>query len=649
MKRYVFLMCLLLKGSLSFPQIDSPAYLDSLQHAMQTAKDTNKVLILQQLAVNYAFYKPDSGFYYASEGLRLAEKLQYKEGIALSLIRFAAYFRSIGSSTQAMQYAQKALPLFENLKDTDNIVLCNLMLNWVYYDQEEYDSAFAYTKKATSLAHNANSSMIYWCFSSFMELYKKSNRFDSAIIYAKKSDSVSHNEYPIKVLAEIYSARHDTANALKYYKEALALRENYLFRANIAQLEGHPDSAAYYAKEMLVGAEERKYLEDVTQASELLFTIYSSLKKSDSALKYILIAHQAKDSLFSKEKARQFQSAIFADKLHQQEMVTLEKQNDSRRKIFILLVTAGMVLLIAFFLYRSNRKTKKTNAILKQQKEKVESTLSELKSTQAQLIQSEKMASLGELTAGIAHEIQNPLNFVNNFSEVNKELLEELKDEADKGNIDEVKSIANDVIENSEKINHHGKRADGIVKGMLEHSRTSTGVKEPTDINALADEYLKLSYHGLRAKNKEFNAIMKTDFDESIGKINIIPQDIGRVLLNLYNNAFYAVSKRQEAIGKEFQATVSVSTRKVEDRVAITVKDNGGGIPEKIKEKIFQPFFTTKPTGQGTGLGLSISYDIVKAHGGEIKVNTVEGEFTEFVVQLPVQAIRAVTFRKRES
>jgi two-component system, NtrC family, sensor kinase len=263
-------------------------------------------------------------------------------------------------------------------------------------------------------------------------------------------------------------------------------------------------------------------------------------------------------------------------------------------------------------------------------------SLEELKSTQAQLIQSEKMASLGELTAGIAHEIQNPLNFVNNFSELNKEMLLEMNDEIDKGNLSEVKSIAKDVIDNEQKINHHGKRADSIVKGMLQHSRSSSGVKELTNINALADEYLRLAYHGLRAKDKDFNATIKTDFDESIGNINIIPQDFGRVLLNLYTNAFYAVNEKSKMGDEKYQPTVSVSTKKENNTVEIVVEDNGNGIPPKVVDKIFQPFFTTKPTGQGTGLGLSLSYDIVKAHGGEIKVDTKEGEGSEFIIQLPV-------------
>jgi len=294
-----------------------------------------------------------------------------------------------------------------------------------------------------------------------------------------------------------------------------------------------------------------------------------------------------------------------------------------------MLTGLGIFLLVGLILYRNNRQKLKANKTLEQ-------TLANLTSTQSQLIQSEKMASLGELTAGIAHEIQNPLNFVNNFSEVNTELIDELEVEASKGNIDEIKIIAKDIKENSKKINHHGKRADAIVKGMLQHSRSSSGVKEPTDINALVDEYLRLSYHGLRAKDKSFNAILKTDFDEAIGTINIIPQDIGRVVLNLINNAFYEVDEKKKSGIEAYEPTVSVSTKKLNGEVEIKVTDNGNGVPQKVLDKIFQPFFTTKPTGKGIGLGLSLAYDIVKANGGELKVETEEGEGSEFIIRLPV-------------
>ncbi len=275
------------------------------------------------------------------------------------------------------------------------------------------------------------------------------------------------------------------------------------------------------------------------------------------------------------------------------------------------------------------------------QAKEIERAYTELKATQAQLIQSEKMASLGELTAGIAHEIQNPMNFINNFSEVNMELAAELKEGLAKLNITDaekrqLEEIADNINENEEKISHHGKRADAIVKGMLQHSRVSSGQKEPADINQLADEYLRLAYHGLRAKDKSFNVSLKTSFDENIGKINIVPQDIGRVLLNLYNNAFYAVNEKRLIRGADYEPVVELITRKSVNKVEIILKDNGNGIPKKVLDKIFQPFFTTKPTGQGTGLGLSLSFDIIKAHGGEIKVDTVQGEYTTFIVDLPV-------------
>ena len=283
-------------------------------------------------------------------------------------------------------------------------------------------------------------------------------------------------------------------------------------------------------------------------------------------------------------------------------------------------------------LYDESRRQKEEIEI---QKKYADEALVELKAAQAQLIQNEKMASLGELTAGIAHEIKNPLNFVNNFSEVNTELIDEMQHEIEKGKLNDVKAIAGTIKSNQEKITYHGKRADDIVKSMLQHSRSSSGIKEPTDINALADEYLRLAYHGLRAKDKSFYAVTKTDFDESIGNINIIPQDIGRVILNLITNAFYAVTEKMKQRGDEYEPTVSVSTKKAKDKVEVKVKDNGNGISQKVLDKIFQPFFTTKPTGQGTGLGLSLAYDIVKAHGGELRVETKEGEGTGFIIQLP--------------
>jgi signal transduction histidine kinase len=405
----------------------------------------------------------------------------------------------------------------------------------------------------------------------------------------------------------------------------------HLQLANLYQSLSKTDSSLSHAKKALeafnlVGKEKSKAV-----IYRMISDYYWDQNKADSSFIYLRLATALNDSLdkIEKEKFQEFQVAGFNEALRLQELEKEKIQTQNKTRTYTMLAGLGVFLVIGIILYWNNHQKQKANKVL-------ETTLMNLKSTQAQLIQSEKMASLGELTAGIAHEIQNPLNFVNNFSEVNKELLVEMKDEIDKGNISEVTSIANDIIENEDKIHHHGKRADAIVKGMLLHSRSSSGVKEPTDINALADEYLRLAYHGLRAKDNSFNATLKTDFDRGIGNINIIPQDIGRVLLNLITNAFYAVDEKKRQLDGTYEPAVSITTKKLKNKIEIGVTDNGNGIPQKVLDKIFQPFFTTKPTGVGTGLGLSLSYDIVKAHGGGIKVETKEGMGTEFIVQLPI-------------
>ena len=370
---------------------------------------------------------------------------------------------------------------------------------------------------------------------------------------------------------------------------------------------------------------------DILRDYKLMAELYKKAGDANKAAETYAIFIAKRDSLLADQEKYRAISFESEQQLNEKEqsIANLESKNRiaSLSRNFLIGITA-LLLLLAGGIYQRFRFKKKANTVL-------EETLTNLKSTQSQLIQSEKMASLGELTAGIAHEIQNPLNFVNNFSDVNTELIDEAKQEIDKGNLNDAKTILDDLKDNQLKINHHGKRADAIVKGMLQHSRTSSGQKEPTDINALCDEYLRLSYHGLRAKDKTFNAELKTDFDNSIGNINVVPQDIGRVILNLINNAFYAVNEKAKQNIPGYEPTVTVNTKKSEGKVEISVKDNGNGIPDSIKEKIFQPFFTTKPTGQGTGLGLSLSYDIVNAHGGELKVEAKEGEGSIFTIKIP--------------
>mgnify|MGYP001627489444 CR=1 FL=1 len=379
---------------------------------------------------------------------------------------------------------------------------------------------------------------------------------------------------------------------IRLFKNRSVLLENYLLLADLyAKVNNHNQSRVNYQKYIQLQNDIRK---DQKVFEEAGFEMEMQLAKNEDTINQLEITNK----------------------------VNAATRNYVVAFAMVLLLLIGMV----YFRYRSKQKA---NLVL-------EKTIQELKTTQQQLIQSEKMASLGELTAGIAHEIQNPLNFINNFSEINTELLEELEYELSKGNLQEAAAIAKDITQNETKINHHGKRADNIVKSMLQHSRSSSGQKELTDINILCDEYLRLAYHGLRAKDKSFNANFEMNADAAIPKLKLVQQDIGRVVLNLISNAFYAVNERKKQASTDYAPSVTVSTRSEKNGVAIIVEDNGAGIPKSVQQKIFQPFFTTKPAGQGTGLGLSLSYDIIKAHGGNIQMDSKEGEGTQFLIFLPI-------------
>jgi signal transduction histidine kinase len=437
-----------------------------------------------------------------------------------------------------------------------------------------------------------------------------------------------------------YAIINKKDSALMFYHRALSNAIQWNIKIHKSEIEKKIadlynstqayDSSLQYARLALLSGQQVSQKLQILQATDLLVKLHLRNGRTDSAFFYQDLGMVMKDSLFGAEKFKQLQKLVLQEQEQQQAILQDQERFRNNTRYIILISACGILFSLVFILYRNNQQKQKA-------KIKIEKAYDTLKATQQQLIQSEKMASLGELTAGIAHEIQNPLNFVNNFSDVNKELADELEQEIDKGKFDDAKAIAKDIKDNEEKINHHGKRADSIVKGMLQHSRTNSGQKEPTDINALADEYLRLAYHGLRAKDKSFNATTKTEFDNSIGKINVAPQEVGRVILNLINNAFYAVDNKKKQVADGYEPTVTVSTKKLNDRIEVSVKDNGNGIPQKILDKIFQPFFTTKPTGQGTGLGLSLAYDIItKGHSGEIKVKTTEGQGTEFIVLLPV-------------
>ena len=614
--------------------------IDSLKHALTLAKeDTNKVWTLYSL---YRYYKnayPDSALPYIQESYQLSNKLKYDEGIRYSLLELSDMAQALNNYKQALNYNLMALPLFIKINDTAGLGFSLTHIGNIYSELHDFKNSLLYYNRALNImaAFSDTQHLILYFYAGISGIYEQNNQLDSALYYAKKAYQLNPGYgYGLEKMAIAYSRLGNDELALEFYKKSMlpALRENqrgdliniYNGIAEIYKARGDIDSAIISAKRALFNDPGS------LEAAGILVDIYESVKNKDSTLKYLKITTALKDTLFSheKEKLRVLQNITYNEEMKAKDAEAAHIRSQNNLRLLLLLAGLLAAIIIAFILVRSNRHKEKAYKVLSDQKiiidkekSKAESALSELKSTQAQLIQSEKMASLGELTAGIAHEIQNPLNFVNNFSEVSTELIDEMNEEIDKGDMKEAKLIALDLKENLEKINHHGKRAGDIVKGMLQHSRKSSGQKEPTDINALADEYLRLSYHGLRAKDKNFNATIETDFDKSIGKINVIPQDIGRVLLNLFNNAFYAVNEQKNSNSISYQPTVFVRTQKCDDKIQISVRDNGNGIPQKILGKIFQPFFTTKPTGEGTGLGLSLSYDIVKAHGGEIKVETM--------------------------
>jgi two-component system, NtrC family, sensor kinase len=624
------------------------------------SKDTNSVKKLLRMAESVSFANPEEGKLFAKKAIEIAKQINYKKGEADALTTYAEAFHFSSDYPTALKIQFDAVQLYKEIKDSFGLAGAFGLIGILYNDLQQYHQALEYLKPAATFFEQENGTYRgSFELANIADAYLGLKMNDSALYYEHKAfalystkDSTSPHlkEFLLGSIGEVYAESGKTDSALIFYKQCVSISKALNDKLNLTKTQVRVatlydnlhqyDSAFVYAKAAFDNSNILDFLLMRLEVSNLLSKMYQEKQNKDSALFYLTIASAMRDSLYGPDKIRRLQLLALDEQQKQQEILIEKEKLRNKIKYTILFSSLIVFLLIAFLLYRNNLHKQKANKLLQQQKQKVESTLSELKSTQAQLIQSAKMASLGELTAGIAHEIQNPLNFVNNFSEVNKEMLEELKAERLKPNAerDEVlqDELINDVIDNSEKINHHGKRAGDIVKGMLQHSRKTSGQKEPTDINALADEYLRLSYHGLRAKDKTFNAEMKTDFDGTIGKINVIPQDIGRVLLNLFNNAFYAVNEQKTRNPELYKPTVSVTTMKCDDKVQIIVKDNGNGIPQNIVDKIFQPFFTTKPTGQGTGLGLSLAYDIIKAHGGSLKVESKEGEGSEFVIQLPV-------------
>jgi len=644
--------------------------LDSLRKIFFSSKDDSVLCnAANHLYDYYEELNRDSAFFYADQCVQISKRNNKKLNEAYSLSRKAYQEINLGRYANALENLLDGFSISENKENEKYYWLIDPLrtesqkglytLSCTHHifgilmrETKNTEQQILHFKEAKRIAVEIKSPARSVLGSlNLGRIYIELGKLDSALFHENEAEMIARSSGREKYLSAIFFYKGiisknmgDTGRALNYFYECIrsgiaqnnldGLARGYVELTRYYLDTRNKDSSYYYAVKTL---ETFKRLGSVSVFDvsigvpyESFYHVYRLRNQLDSADKYLNIGYKINDSVNQSKikNLAEFQKVTFGE---QQRLQKVEKERISYQnelRTYFMLAGIGVLLLLTIIFYRNNRQKHKA-------KIKIEQAYDNLQATQQQLIQSEKMASLGELTAGIAHEIQNPLNFVNNFSDVNTELIDEAEQEMNKGNFDETKTILRNIKENEEKINHHGKRADAIVKGMLQHSRTSSGQKEPTDINALADEYLRLAYHGLRAKDKSFNAATQTDFDESVGEVNIIPQDIGRVILNLINNAFYAVDEKKKQNLNGYEPIVSLSTKKNNGKIEIKVSDNGNGIPQKILDKIFQPFFTTKPTGQGTGLGLSLSYDIIKAHGGELKVETKVGEGSEFIVLLP--------------
>ncbi len=621
--------------------------------------------------------KYDSSIIFFRKNVEYDERNDRKKDLTSAYQNIAVSLTMSSQYQQALLYQGKALKLAESLNDVSTLAYINLNMGIGYSNVSDYPKSEELYLKAIKYARQANIKNVeLYAYANLASTCSQLNRYGDMYDYAMKAAALGKQLGDYDIIASSLSRAGSALTSQKRYGEAEKLNLKAIAIADTAgsplsiyqtysdmgylrrEQQRYPEAVQFYEKGFAALKDADIYDSQIGDSYNGLSAAYEQTGAYQKALNAYKTSVKIIDSIRSREnirKATEMSMTYDFDKKQQTEKAEQDKKNataDARQ--LALMIGLGCTLLLIIGAAVAYRNKQRANHLLQTQKAALEQTLAELKVTQAQLIQSEKMASLGELTAGIAHEIQNPLNFVNNFSEVSIELADELYDEIrtieslfkDRANIH---SIIADLIQNQQKISHHGKRADAIVKGMLQHSRISTGQKEPADINTLADEYLRLSYHGLRAKDKSFNASIKTNFDDQIGAVNIIPQDIGRVFLNLFTNAFYAVTQKKKALlsaGKEdaYEPLVTVTTKKLHApsrAVEIMISDNGSGIPQQVIDKIFQPFFTTKPTGQGTGLGLSLSYDIIKAHGGTIKAETnhdgkPENEGARFIITLPV-------------
>lgn len=641
---------------------------DSLEqiYLQQNHSARDKLRLLSNLSF-HEMRDLNKGVKYADELIRLAQSVKDDKYLRSGYFLKGNKKRSLGRLDEALQAYFKSAELARKSKNLTAEGESYGAIADVYSIGKNHQNSIVYYLKAIQVLRQSKDSIsLASVLSNTGDEYFNAEQYDSALVYFKqagvifdKANYLSGKGYSLGNIGMVYAQTGKNNQAERNINEAIRILEktqdyypicDYLLAmADVYLSKGEKLTARNYILRSLNLAEKYELTEQVAKASLKMSGISEQLHDISAAFAYYKKHIAYRDSLnniSSVQKMGDLRTDYeVAQKQAEVNLLTQQKRNQ-KYLLVSLGVILGLTILVIAVLIKNNQLRKRAYTNLNHQKQetekqkaKAEAALQELKITQKQLIHAAKMASLGELSAGIAHEIQNPLNFVNNFSELNVELLNELEE----GFLEhlaaskqlEVASIINDLASNLQRISDHGKRADAIVKGMLKHSRASAGRKEPVDINALASEYLSLTLQGMKLKDKNFNARYLTDFDESIGKLQVIPQDMASVFLNLYSNAFFAVKEKKEKMDGHFEPLVSLTTKKSGNKVEITIRDNGSGIPEELQEKIFQPFFTTKPTGQGTGLGLSLSYEIIMAHGGEIRLTSQEGVFTEFTIQLP--------------
>ena len=616
--------------------------------------DSTRLFILQYLNFHYETANPDSSLKYGLAGVELSRRSNNIKQEARAMNGLAGVLRQQGEFAQALDYLFQGRKLAEQAGFTSEVARSYRRTALIYSDLGDYTKAVDNILLAIELDKSIPANKISIGVDNVLAtgIYESMDNSDSALYHADMvirdrsfPEGLSHTV--LLYLGNIQLKKKKYEQAMSLYDSGLnmSLRSTDFTDASsfVSQIAAvhiarhNADSAIHMALLGLQYAQKVNFKRGIVTSGTMLANLYDSLEPA-LALKYFRIANDARDKLFGVNSMKTVQSMVAREEARRLKAEAASLEFKNRIRLYGMISGLGVLLIIALILYRNNAQKQKVNTQLKLQHDDLQKTLQQLKATQAQLIQSEKMASLGQLTAGIAHEIKNPLNFVNNFSELNEELIEDAGQEIRQGNVSAAMSLLENVKENAAKILLHGKRADAIVKSMLQHSRSGSNQKQSVDLNDLVKQYLKLALQGARSMDHSFNPSVTTEYDPQLGSIEAAPDEIGRVLINLYDNAFYTTREKKKLLAGHFEPQIKVVTRKLQGRAQIIVEDNGQGIPAETVNKIFQPFFTTKPTGQGTGLGLSLSYDIVtKGYQGELSVETKEGEGSKFTISLPVQ------------